>query len=216
MKNTNETLKQSDNKIYELREFEDTFFQDGVSVIVGIDEAGRGPLAGPVVASAVILPKKAIIFGVDDSKKVSEKKREVLYAEIYEVAEDIGIGIVDCKTIDEINILNATFLAMRRAIENMSVKPDLCLVDGNLHIKNLELRQQPIVKGDSKSISISAASIVAKVTRDRLMRQYDELYPEYDFKNNKGYGTKKHTQALLEYGISPIHRASFLSKILCR
>ena len=216
MKNSHEPLEETNeiDRIHTLKIFENSFYEKDFTKVCGVDEAGRGPLAGPVVACAVVLPKDAIILGINDSKKLSEKKRELLFDEIHKVAISIGIGIVDCNTIDNINILNATFLAMRKAIESLTVTPDMCLVDGNLLIRELDLPQQSIVKGDSKSISIASASIIAKVTRDRLMLQYDELYPEYSFKNNKGYGTKNHKQAILTHGACPIHRNSFLTKIL--
>lgn len=177
--------------------------------ICGIDEVGRGPLAGPVVAGAVILPKDCDILYLNDSKKLSEKMREELYDEIMEKAVATGIGIVGPQRIDEINILQATYEAMREAISKLSIKPDILLNDA-VTIPGVDIRQIPIVKGDAKSISIGAASIVAKVTRDRLMREYDTMFPEYDFASNKGYGSQKHRAALLEFGPTPIHRTSFI------
>lgn len=179
------------------------------SYICGIDEVGRGPLAGPVVAGAVILPKDHTILYLNDSKKLSEKKRELLYDEIMEHAVATGIGMVGPARIDEINILQATYEAMRMAIENLQVKPDVLLNDA-VTIPEVEIPQVPIIKGDAKSISIAAASIIAKVTRDRLMKEYDQIIPGYDFAGNKGYGTKAHLEGLRRLGPSPIHRRTFI------
>ncbi|WP_448864149.1 ribonuclease HII [Dorea sp.] len=179
--------------------------------ICGIDEVGRGPFAGPVVAGAVILPKDDPILYLNDSKKLSEKKREVLYDEIMERAVATGIGIVSPARIDEINILQATYEAMRMAIQNLGVTPDLLLNDA-VTIPEVDIAQVPIIKGDAKSVSIAAASIIAKVTRDRLMVEYDSVLPGYDFASNKGYGTKKHIEGLKELGPSPIHRMTFIKK----
>jgi len=185
--------------------------------IIGIDEAGRGPLAGPVVASAVKITKYVKEFElINDSKKLSEKKRELLFDIILENCE-VGVGIATEKEIDDINILNATFLAMRRAIEDLkesAVDFDLALIDGNHKIREYNGPQEFVIKGDGKSLSIAAASIIAKVTRDRIMVKYDELYPQYGFAKHKGYGTKAHREALLEFGKTPCHRNSFLTKIL--
>ena len=177
--------------------------------ICGIDEVGRGPLAGPVVAGAVILKKDSIPYYLDDSKKLSEKKREELYDVIMREAVSVGIGFASEKRIDEINILNATYEAMRSAISNLKVKPDVLLNDA-VTIPGVSIKQVPIIKGDAKSVSIAAASIVAKVTRDRLMVEYDKVYPEYNFKSNKGYGSAEHIAALKKYGKCPIHRDSFI------
>ena len=193
-------------------EYENKALDQGFEVICGIDEAGRGPLAGPVYAAAVILPKGHIIEGVNDSKKLSEKKREQLFDIIIDECVSYGIGIADEKEIDEINILQATFLAMRRAVENLSVKPDIALIDGNKK-PGLDIEQWDIVKGDSKSASISAASVLAKVSRDRYMLEMAERYPEYQFEKHKGYGTKLHYEMIEKYGISPIHRKTFLKKL---
>lgn len=182
------------------------------SYICGIDEAGRGPLAGPVVAGAVVLPKGCRILYVNDSKKLSEKKREMLYDVILNEAVSVGVGIVSPERIDEINILNATYEAMREAINNLTVKPDILLNDA-VTIPDVDIEQVPIIKGDAKSLSIASASIIAKVTRDRLMYHYDELYPEYGFAKHKGYGTKLHTDVLKEIGPCPIHRKTFITKI---
>jgi len=189
-------------KIYE-RKYSDYTY------ICGIDEAGRGPFAGPVIAAAVILPKDFDILYINDSKQISEKKREELFDEIIKNAVSYGIGSVPPEKIDKINILNATYAAMRQAISNMKIKPDIILVD-SLTIPEVHIPQVPIVKGDCKSISIAAASILAKVTRDRLMVAYDKVFPGYGFAHNKGYGTKDHIEALKRLGPSPIHRHSFI------
>lgn len=180
--------------------------------ICGIDEVGRGPLAGPVVAGAVILPKDCDILYLNDSKQLSEKKREELYTIIMENAVATGIGYVSPQRIDEINILQATYEAMREAIGALAVRPDILLNDA-VTIPGVDIRQVPIVKGDAKSISIAAASIIAKVTRDRLMVQYDSIFPEYGFAGNKGYGAAVHMEALKKYGPSPIHRKTFLKNL---
>ena len=180
--------------------------------ICGVDEVGRGPLCGPVVAGAVILPKNCDILYINDSKKLSEKMRDVLYDEISKKAVAWGIGIVSPERIDEINILQATYEAMRLAIENLKVKPDILFNDA-VTIPGVDIEQVPIIKGDAKSQSIAAASIMAKVTRDRMMQAYDEAYPMYGFARNKGYGTKEHMNALREYGPCPIHRKTFIKKI---
>lgn len=177
--------------------------------VCGIDEVGRGPFAGPVVACAVILPKDCKILYANDSKKLSEKKREELYDIIMKEAVSVGIGLRDNERIDEINILQATYEAMRDAVNNLSVKPDVLLNDA-VTIPDLPYKQVPIIKGDAKSISIACASIVAKVTRDRMMCEYDEVYPGFGFAKNKGYGTKEHIEALAQMGPTPIHRKSFI------
>ncbi|MCR4595903.1 MAG: ribonuclease HII [Lachnospiraceae bacterium] len=181
--------------------------------ICGIDEVGRGPLAGPVVAGAVILPKGARIPYVNDSKKLSEKKREALYDVIMEQAVSVGIGMSDHEKIDEINILQATYAAMREAISKLDQQPDLLLNDA-VTIPEVNIRQVPIVKGDAKSMSIAAASIIAKVTRDRMMVEYDSVYPGYGFASNKGYGTAVHIEALKSLGPTPIHRRSFIKNFV--
>lgn len=183
------------------------------SYICGIDEVGRGPLAGPVVAGAVILPKDCDILYLNDSKQLSEKKREELYDVIMEKAVSTGLGFVSPERIDEINILQATYEAMREAIAKLSPQPDLLLNDA-VTIPKVAIRQVPIIKGDAKSISIAAASIIAKVTRDRLMVQYDSVFPEYGFASNKGYGAAAHIEALRKYGPTPIHRRSFIKNLL--
>ncbi len=181
--------------------------------ICGVDEVGRGPLAGPVTAGAVILPKNCDILYMNDSKKLSEKKREELHKEIMEKAIGVGIGWVGPERIDEINILQATYEAMTMAIQNLGVVPDILLNDGVI-IPKVSIEQVNIIKGDEKSVSIGAASIVAKVERDRKMEEYDRKYPEYGFGSNKGYGTKEHMEALKKYGPTPIHRRSFIGKII--
>lgn len=185
----------------------------GYTYICGIDEVGRGPLAGPVVAGAVILPKDCDILYLNDSKQLSEKKREELYDIIMEKAVATGLGYVAPERIDEINILQATYEAMRQAISSLEVKPNLLLNDA-VTIPGVDIRQIPIIKGDAKSISIAAASIMAKVTRDRLMAQYDEVFPEYGFSGNKGYGSQAHIEAIKKYGPTPIHRRSFIKNIV--
>ncbi|TAH72211.1 MAG: ribonuclease HII [Anaerolineaceae bacterium] len=181
--------------------------------ICGIDEVGRGPFAGPVVAAAVILPKDCEILYINDSKKLSEKKREELYDEILKNAISYGIGSIPPNKIDEINILQSTFEAMKQAVNNLKVKPDILLIDA-VTIPNLSIRQAPIVKGDAKSYSIAAASILAKVTRDRLMVAYDKVFPGYGFADNKGYGSPQHIDAIKRLGPTPIHRMSFIKNYL--
>jgi ribonuclease HII len=188
--------------------YERQAYQKGCRLIAGMDEAGRGPLAGPVVAACVILPEGFLIEGVNDSKKLSAKKREMLYDIIMEKAVSVGIGIVDEKTIDEINILKAAKLAMKIAAEQLKPVPDLILVDA-VEVKEVDIPQTAIVKGDALSLSIAAASIIAKVTRDRLIDEADSIYPVYGFKDHKGYGTPKHIEAIKKHGICPIHRISF-------
>ena len=181
--------------------------------ICGVDEAGRGPLCGPVAAAAVIMPKGSCIEGVNDSKKLTEKKREALYEEIIKEAIAYHVCLIDNCEIDEINILNATLKAMENAINGLSQKADFALIDGNRN-KGITTPNKTVVKGDAKSYSIACASILAKVTRDRLMVEYDKIYPEYGFTKHKGYGTKAHYEAIQQYGITPIHRQTFLKKIL--
>ena len=192
-------------------EIENSFYSEEIRVICGVDEAGRGPLAGPVCAAAVILPANLEIPGLTDSKKLTDKKRRELYPVIKEQAIAFGIGFATEQEIDEINILQATFLAMQRAIDQLAVKPDLALIDGNRQ-KDFGVPAKTVVKGDSLSASIAAASILAKVTRDDLMLKQAEIYPQYKFDIHKGYGTKAHYEALREFGPSPIHRMTFLKK----
>lgn len=191
-------------------EYENEAYSKGYKRVCGVDEAGRGPLAGPVFAAAVILPRGYVIEGVNDSKKLSEKKREELFEKIKSEALCYSIASVDEKTIDEINILNATFLAMEKAVEGLEIKSDFVMIDGNRSPKHLDIPCQTIVKGDAKSASIAAASILAKVSRDRFMLEMAEKYPEYCFEKHKGYGTKLHYEMLDKYGVSEIHRKSFL------
>lgn len=195
-------------------EFEKSFYDRGYKIIAGVDEAGRGPLAGDVYAAAVIFEKGTIIEGLNDSKKISPKKRDLLFDEIKEKAISWSVGVATVAEIEEFDILNATFLAMRRAIEGLSVTPDFVMVDGNQHIRRLETPNEPVIKGDSLSMSIAAASILAKVSRDRYMEEMAEKYPEYEFCGHKGYGTKRHSELIREFGPSPIHRLSFLKNIL--
>lgn len=192
--------------------FEHQAHEQGFNIVCGVDEAGRGPLAGPVCAAAVILPDGLVIEGLDDSKKLTEKKRDALYDVICEEAVSYGIAFASVEEIEELNILQATFLAMKRAVESLEVKPDLALVDGNQK-PPLDIQARTLVKGDAKSPSIAAASILAKVTRDRLMVEIAEQYPQYEFPKHKGYGTKLHYEKIMEHGISPVHRRSFLKKI---
>ncbi len=197
-----------------MAEFEKAFYDRGYNIIAGVDEAGRGPLAGDVYAAAVIFPKGTVIEGLNDSKKISPKKRDELFENIKEKALSYSVGIATVSEIEELNILNATFLAMIRAIEGLSVAPEFIMVDGNQHIRGLNLPNEPIIKGDSLSMSIAAASILAKVSRDRYMEDMAEKYPEYEFSAHKGYGTARHTEIIKTLGPSPIHRLSFLKNIL--
>ena len=202
-----EKLKAERERLEGMRVYERQYRERGT--LCGIDEVGRGPLAGPVVAGAVILPEDCEILYLNDSKKLSEKKRELLYDEIMEKAIAVGIGAVSPERIDETNILQATYEAMRIAISRLSVRPDLLLNDA-VTIPQVDIPQVPIIKGDAKSVSIAAASIIAKVTRDRMMVQYEDLYPGYEFASNKGYGSARHIAALKEIGPCPIHRRSFI------
>lgn len=195
-------------RLCKMWEYEHRCYDNGFKNVAGVDEAGRGPLAGPVVAAAVILNKDMVIPGINDSKKLSEAKREYLYDEIRAKAISIGVGIVDEKVIDEINILQATLLAMKRAIETLSVTPDYLLIDAE-KINSIAIPQFSIIRGDSLSISIGAASIIAKVERDRILIDYDKKYPEYGFRKHKGYGTKQHIDCIRKFGLLPIHRKSF-------
>lgn len=193
-------------------EFEHELEEKGYSLICGIDEAGRGPLAGPVFAAAVILPEGLETLGINDSKKLSEKKRDLLFEQIKEKAVAWSVASASEKEIDEINILNATFLAMKRAVEGLSVKPEIALVDGNRK-PGTGIEELTIVKGDAKSISIAAASILAKVSRDRYLLELDKQYPRYQFAKHKGYPTALHYEMIKTYGVSPVHRLSFLKNL---
>lgn len=210
-KKQEEKLLKEKERIEQMKFYEKKY--DHVGYICGIDEVGRGPLAGPVVAGAVILPEDCQILYLNDSKKLSEKKREELYEIIMEQAIAVGIGYASHTRIDEINILQATYEAMREAISKLSVRPQILLNDA-VTIPMVEIPQVPIIKGDAKSVSIAAASIVAKVTRDRLMVKYSELMPEYGFASNKGYGSQEHIEALKKYGPSPIHRKTFIKNFV--
>ncbi len=203
-------------RLVQLKKIEENIYEKHpeIQYICGIDEAGRGPLAGPVVVASVIMPRNSMIEGVNDSKKVSEKKREVLYEKIMEEAISYGIGIIDQKEIDEINILEATKKGLTTSLKELSTKPDVILVDALKEINTLEIPYQSIIKGDALCYSISAASILAKVTRDRIMRQWDEIYPQYGFEKHKGYGTQMHIEAIKEYGLCPIHRKSFTKNFI--
>ena len=200
-------------RLDKMLEYEKDLYSKGYEYICGIDEAGRGPLCGPVVAAAVILKKSDKIEGVNDSKKLSEKKREALFEQIKERAVAWSVGIVDEKTIDEINILEATRLAMKKAVEGLKQKPDYALVDAEKKVP-IDVPHTPIIKGDALSESIAAASIIAKVTRDHMIIKLDKDYPQYNFAKNKGYGTKEHTDAIKEYGLCPAHRRSFCKKFI--
>lgn len=208
---TGERLEKELARLEAMKEFEREY--DGCSLICGVDEAGRGPLAGPVAAGAVILPKDCTILYLNDSKKLSEKRREELFWEIREKAVSYSVGIVGPERIDEINILQATYEAMRQAVSGLGAVPDLLLNDA-VTIPELAIPQVPIIKGDAKSVSIAAASILAKVTRDHLMEEYDRQFPQYGFAKHKGYGTAAHVTAIREFGPCPIHRRSFLKNIL--
>lgn len=193
-------------------EYENLLKEKGYNFVCGVDEAGRGPLAGPVFAAAVILPDGLEEIGINDSKKLSEKKRAALFELIKEKAVAYSVGSASEKEIDEINILNATFLAMKRAVDGLSIKPDIALIDGNRK-PNTGIEEITLVKGDAKSISIAAASILAKVSRDEYMKDLDKKYPEYQFAKHKGYPTKLHYELIKKYGISPVHRLSFLKNL---
>lgn len=205
--------EKEEERLNKLKEIDKTFYSQGVEYLAGIDEAGRGPLAGPVVVGCVIMPKDSFIEGVNDSKKVSEKKREKLYEQITKEAISWGVGIVNQDEIDEINILNATKKALTMAIESLEIKPNRILVDALTHINTLGIPYTSIIKGDATSYSIAAASIVAKVTRDRIMEEWDKVYPVYGFAKHKGYGTSAHMKAIRENGVCPLHRESFLKKL---
>lgn len=210
-KKQKERLQQERERLQQMRVFEQKYH--AYRAICGIDEAGRGPLAGPVVAGAVVLPQDCEILYLNDSKKLSESKREQLYAEIQEKALAWAVGMVSPERIDEINILQATYEAMRQAVSQLTLIPDLLLVDA-VHIPELPQKQVGIIKGDAKSVSIAAASIMAKVTRDRIMVQMDTLYPEYGFASHKGYGSQAHIAAIRQYGPCPIHRQTFIKNFI--
>ena len=206
--------EKEEQRLISLKQYECELRSKGYKYICGIDEAGRGPLAGPVVVASVIMPENSMIEGVNDSKKVSEKKREKLYDQITQEAIAWNVGMADQNEIDEINILNATKLALTRAIEGLKVKPDLILVDALTNIDTKGIPYKSIIKGDAKEYSIAAASILAKVTRDRMMRENDEIYPQYGFSGHKGYGTAKHIAAIKEYGPCILHRKTFIKNFI--
>ncbi|MBE6032689.1 MAG: ribonuclease HII [Clostridiales bacterium] len=207
-----ERLEMLKQRLEEMGRYERELYSRGIKAVAGIDEVGRGPLAGPVVAAAVILPEDFHILGVDDSKKLSEKKREELFTQITETALAWSVGIVEPEVIDEINILEATKKAMKEAVAGLEIQPEYLLLDA-VELKDLDIPQTPLIKGDSLSRSIAAASIVAKVIRDRMMVDYDAQYPGYAFASNKGYGTAAHYEGLKAQGMTPIHRRSFLKNL---
>ena len=201
-------------RLIELKKKEKDLYNRGFTKICGIDEAGRGPLAGPVVIAGVIMPQDSMIEWVNDSKKVTEKRREILYDKILDEAISYSVAIIGHDVIDEINILSATKQGVTQVVEGLDVKPDLILVDALTHINTKGIPYESIIKGDATCYNIAAASIIAKVTRDRIMRQWDEIYPQYGFLAHKGYGTSKHIAAIKKYGPCPIHRRSFIKKII--
>ena len=201
-------------RLINLKLIEKDLYKKGFKNICGIDEAGRGPLAGPVVVAGVIMPEDSMIEGVNDSKKVSEKKREKLYDLILEEAISYSVAIIWQDVIDDINILNATKKGVTEVVDGLKIKPDLIIVDALEHIDTRGIPYESLIKGDAKCYNIASASIIAKVTRDRIMRKYDEMYPQYGFINHKGYGTAKHIAAIKEYGLCPIHRKSFTKNIV--
>lgn len=208
---TDEKKQEESDRLHELFRREDELHDQGIEYVGGIDEAGRGPLAGPVVAACVILPKDDYLTYLNDSKKLSEKRREALFPEIIKSAVSVGVGLADQKEIDEVNILNADYIAMRRAIASMKIRPQYVINDA-VTIPDLAIPQEPVIKGDAKIACISAASVIAKVTRDHIMREYDKLSPEYLFAKHKGYPTKAHYEVLEKYGVLPIYRRTFLTK----
>ncbi len=201
-------------RLTNLKEIERQLHERNFKNICGIDEAGRGPLAGPVVVAGVIMPENSMIEGVNDSKKISEKKREALYDLIIQEAVSYSVAVIGHDVIDEINILNATKSGVTQVVEGLNIKPDLIIIDALEHIDTKGVPYESIIKGDAKCYSIAAASILAKVTRDRIMREWDTVYPEYGFAKHKGYGTKMHMEAIREYGLTPIHRRSFTKNII--
>ena len=201
-------------RLINLKKIEENLHEKGIENICGIDEAGRGPLAGPVVVAGVIMPRDSFIEGVNDSKKVSEKKREILYDKIIEEAISYSVSIIDYDVIDEINILNATKKGVTEVVKGLNVKPDLIIIDALKDIDTCKIPYESIIKGDAKCYSIGAASIIAKVTRDRIMREWDKVYPQYGFAKHKGYGTAEHIAAIKEYGLCPIHRKTFTTHFI--
>ena len=201
-------------RLTKLKEIEKDLYNKGFKNICGIDEAGRGPLAGPVVVAGVIMPKDSMIEFVNDSKKVNKKRREMLYDKIKNEAISYSIAVIDQNIIDDINILNATKQGVTEVVDGLDVKPDLIIVDALTHINTRGIPYEPIIKGDAKCYNIAAASILAKVTRDRIMRQWDEVFPQYGFAKHKGYGTKAHIEAIKKYGLCPIHRKTFTTHFI--
>lgn len=201
-------------RLTKLKEIEKSVYKEGFKYICGIDEAGRGPLAGPVVVASAVMPENSMIEGVNDSKKISEKKREKLYDIITEEAISYGVGIISQEEIDEINILNATKKGLTESLNQLETKPDIILVDALRDINTLNIPYRSVIKGDAKIYSIACASIIAKVTRDRIMREWDRVYPQYGFISHKGYGTAKHIAAIREYGLCPLHRRSFTKNFI--
>ena len=206
--------EKEEQRLNMLKQYENDLRNKGYKYICGIDEAGSGPLAGPVVVASVIMPANSMIEGVNDSKKVSEKKREKLYDLILEESISYGVGIIGQDEIDEINILNATKKGLTMSLQELTQKPDLIIVDALTHIDTLGIPYESIIKGDAKCYSISAASIIAKVTRDRIMREWDKVYPQYGFAQHKGYGTSAHINAIKEFGPCPLHRKSFIKNFV--
>ena len=206
--------EKEEERLKQLKNDEELLYSENIKYIAGIDEAGRGPLAGPVVVGIAIMPRDSMIEGMNDSKKVSEKKREKIYEQITQEAVAWNVGIADQNEIDDINILNATKLALTRAIEGLKIKPDLILVDALTNIDTKGIPYRSIIKGDAKEYSIAAASILAKVTRDRMMKEYDKIYPQYGFDGHKGYGTAKHIAAIKEHGPCILHRKSFIKNFI--
>ena len=206
--------EKEEERLKELKKIELEYHKNGIKYIAGIDEAGRGPLAGPVVIGCVIMPEDSMIEGINDSKKVSEKKREKLYDLIIEEALSYSVAIIGHDVIDEINILNATKAGVTQVVDGLDLKPDLIIIDALNHIDTRGIPYEPIIKGDAKCYNIAAASILAKVTRDRIMREWDKVYPQYGFEKHKGYGTAAHIAAIREYGLCPIHRRSFTTHFI--
>ena len=206
--------EKEEERLKNLKNYENELREKGFKYICGIDEAGRGPLAGPAVVASVILPENSMIEGINDSKKVSEKKREKLYDLIIEEAISYGVGIIGQDEIDDINILNATKKGLTLSLQELTKRPDLIIVDALSKINTLGIPYESIIKGDAKCYSISAASIIAKVTRDRIMREWDKVFPQYGFATHKGYGTSAHINAIKEYGICPIHRKTFVKNFI--
>lgn len=206
--------EKEEERLNQLKEIEKKLYNNGMKYICGIDEAGRGPLAGPVVVASVIMPENSMIEGINDSKKVSEKKREKLYDEITKNAISWSVSIIDQREIDDINILNATKGGLTKCIQNLDIKPNIIIVDALEKIDTCGIPYESIIKGDAKCYSIAAASIIAKVTRDRIMKEWDEVYPQYGFAKHKGYGTAAHIAAIKENGLCPIHRRSFTKNFI--